>query len=125
MDEILKIPPSTDRLSSLRFVYDSLSVHVRGLQSMGISSHQYCSLLIPIIMAKLPDDVRLAIARKASSNVWKIDELLNTIKFEVEAREASETAKISTSAYAPRAQVGNRGNVKDPSNSIRIVHSSR
>ena len=115
MEEILKIPPSTDRLSSLRFVCDSLSVHVRGLQSMGISSDQYGSLLIPIIMAKLPNDVRLAIARKASSNVWKIDELLNTIKFEVEAREASETAKTSTSAYAPRAQVGNRGNVKDPS----------
>ena len=69
MDEILKIPPSTDRLSSLRFVYDSLSVHVRGLQSMGISSDKYGSLLIPIIMAKLPNDVRLAIARKASSNV--------------------------------------------------------
>ena len=57
MDEILKIPLSTDRLSSLRFVYDSLSVHVRGLQSMGISSDQYGSLLIPIIMAKLPNDV--------------------------------------------------------------------
>ena len=109
MDEILKIPPNTDRLSS------SLSVHVSGLQSMGISSDQYGSLLIPIIMAKLPNDVRFAIARKSFSSVWKIDELLNTIKFEVEAREASETAKTSTSAYAPRAQDGNRGNVKDPS----------
>jgi hypothetical protein len=29
--------------------------------------------------------------------VWKIDELLNTIKFEVEAWEASEAAKTSTS----------------------------
>ena len=111
----LKFRRATDRLSSLRFAYDSLSVHVRRLQCMGISSDQYGSLLIPIIMAKLPNDVRLAIARKASSSVWKIDELLNTIKFEVEAREASETAKTSTSAYAPRAQVGNRGNVKDPS----------
>ena len=62
-------------------------------------------------MAKLPDDVRLAIARKASSSVWTIDELLHAIKFDVEAREASETAKTSTSAYAPRAQLGNRGYV--------------
>lgn len=69
MDEILKIPPSMEHLRSLRFVYDSLSVHVRGLQSIGISSDQYGSLLIPIIMAKLPNDVRLAIARKASSSV--------------------------------------------------------
>ena len=58
MDEILKIPACTgDRLSSLRFVYDSLSVHVRGLQSLGISPDQYGSLLIPIIMAKLPNDI--------------------------------------------------------------------
>ena len=63
---------------------------------MEISPDQYGSLLIPIIMVKLPNDVRLAIERKASSSVWKIDELLNTIKFKVEAREASETAKAST-----------------------------
>ena len=99
VDEILKIPPSTDRLSSLRFVL--VFMYVDYIQSIGISSDQYGSLLIPIIMATLPNDVRLAIARKASSSVWKIDELLNTIKFEVEAREASETAKTSTSAYAP------------------------
>ena len=69
MDKIFKTPPSMDRLSSLRFVYDSLSVHVRGLQSMGISSDQYGSLLIPIIIAKLPNDVGLAITRKAFSSV--------------------------------------------------------
>ena len=49
-------------------------------------------------MAKLPYDIRLEIARKSASGVWKIDELLNTIKFEVEAREASEAAKTSTLA---------------------------
>ena len=92
MDEILKIPPSTDRLSCFRFVYDSLSVHVRGLQSMGISSDQYGSLLITIIMA---NDVRLAIARKAFSSVWKIYELLNTIKFEVEAPEAAKQLRLA------------------------------
>jgi hypothetical protein len=44
MDEILKIPACTgERLASLRFVYDSLSVHVRGLQSLGVSSDQYGS----------------------------------------------------------------------------------
>ena len=31
-------------------------------------------------MDKLSSDIRLEIARKASGDVWKIDELLNTIK---------------------------------------------
>ena len=66
-------------------------------------------------MAKLPNDIRLEIARKSASGVWKIDELLNTIKFEVEAREASEAAKTSTSGpYNQRNQDGNRNRVKDP-----------
>ena len=54
IDEILKIQVSTDgRLSSLRYLYDKISVNVRGLASLGISSDQYGSILIPIVMSKL------------------------------------------------------------------------
>ena len=92
MDEILKIQPCMEggRLGPLRYVYDKISVHVRGLASMGVSSKEYGSLLIPIIMSKLPSDVRLQISRKSTNEVWKIDELLDTIKSEIDAREASE-----------------------------------
>jgi hypothetical protein len=98
MDELLKIQPcATDKLSALRFVYDKISVHVRGLTSLGISTEQYGSLLIPVIMSKMPSDIRLEVARKASKDVWKIEELLETIKFEIEAREASEATKATGS----------------------------
>ena len=96
MDEILKIQACTsDKLSALRYVYDKISVHVRGLASSGISSEQYGSLLIPIIMSKIPSDVRLQIVRKSTKDVWEIDELLQTIKIEIEAREASEATKAT------------------------------
>ena len=54
MDEILKIQACnySGRTSQLRYVYDKISVHVRGLASLGISSEQYGSMLIPIIMSK-------------------------------------------------------------------------
>lgn len=88
MDEILKIPAcNTSRTSQLRYVYDKISVHVRGLASIGISSEQYGSMLIPIIMSKIPNEIRLVIARKNTAKVWNIDELLDTIKVEKEARE--------------------------------------
>jgi len=94
MDDILKIPPSTsDQPSSLRFVNDKISVHVRGLKDLGVSSEQYGSLLIPIVMSKLPNDIRLQIARNATDEFWKIEELLKTIKVEIEARDASEGVK--------------------------------
>ncbi|XP_046864671.1 uncharacterized protein LOC124459195 [Xenia sp. Carnegie-2017] len=60
-----------------------------------VSSEQYGSMLIPIIMTKLPSDIRLQIARKSSGDVWKIDELLDTIKTEIEAREISEGVQSS------------------------------
>ena len=45
MEEILKLQPClTDRPSSLRFLYDKLRVHVRGLSSLGVSSQEYGSL---------------------------------------------------------------------------------
>jgi hypothetical protein len=46
MDELLKIPVCTsDRSSALRFVYDKISIHVRGLASLGVSADQYGSFL--------------------------------------------------------------------------------
>jgi hypothetical protein len=80
MDELLKLQVCNDRANSSRLFYDKVSVHVCGLQSLGVSSDQYGSLLIPIIMSILPNDIRIQIARKANSETWKIDELLEVIK---------------------------------------------
>jgi hypothetical protein len=110
MDEILKIQVCMNgRTSQLRYVYDKISVYVRGLASLGVSSEQYGSMLIPIIMSKLPIEIRLEIARKSTGDVWKIEELLETIKTEIEAREVSEgvqssqqPSKNSVPPYSPR-----------------------
>ena len=96
MDELLKIPAcSGDKTSQLRFVYDKISVSVRGLEALGVNSSQYGSLLIPIIMSKLPAGIRLQIARNTSEEVWKITDLLEVMRKEVEARELSENVRSS------------------------------
>ena len=94
MDEILKLQPClTNCPSSLPFSYDKLNVYVQGLSSLGVSSQEYGSLLIPIIMSKLLNAIRLEITRKSTNEVWKINELLDTIKREVKACEAREAIK--------------------------------
>ena len=69
MDELLKIQGcnDSDRFTSLRYVYDKITVHVRGLASLGVDSEQYGSLLIPIVMAKPPSELRLRVARDTKS----------------------------------------------------------
>ena len=44
-------------------------------------------------MSKLPNDICSQIAQNATDEVWKIKELLETIKVEIKAREASEGVK--------------------------------
>ena len=95
MDELLKLPNclGTERSTSLSNVYDKISVHVRGSTSLGVSSEQYGGLLIPVIMAKLPGEVQVRIARQTKSSVWQIEGLLETIKKEVETREIKQKRK--------------------------------
>ena len=92
MDALLKVQGCIgNRSSPLRFVYDRIDVHIRGLNSLGVCSDQYGNLLIPVIISKLLNDIRLS---KTTSEVWKMDELLDVIKVEVEAREVSEGTKL-------------------------------
>ena len=105
MEEIIKLPDcSGEKPSALRYVYDKVNVNIRGLASLGIRSDHYGSLLIPMIMTKLPQELRLRIARETDREIWQIDELMAVIKKEVEAREATEFVKV----HQPKV-VGSRG----------------
>ena len=107
MDDLLKLPilsPSC-HVKDLRFVLDRLTIHVRGLQSLGVAAQQYGSLLTPIVMSKLPPDIRLTVARKSStSTTWKLTEIIEILKAEVEAREASISLRPNDSSYHNRKQ---------------------
>ena len=95
MEEIFRLPACIgDRAQPLRRLYDKMMVHIRGLKSLGIETTQYGSVLIPVLMSKLPDGVRLRVARENREETWEINHLMSTILIEVEAREISEGARI-------------------------------
>jgi len=71
MDELMKIPACSGGYA----VYDKINVHVRGLELLGIGTGQYGSVLVPIVIAKLPHDVQLQIARITTTDVWNIEKL--------------------------------------------------
>ena len=52
-------------------------------------------------MTKFPSDIHLRIAQETGREAWKIGPLLDIIKKEVEAREASEGAAMSTNRPNP------------------------
>lgn len=80
MDEMLKITGCVnDNAPQLRAVYDKISINIHGLESLGVNSNQYGSLLIPVIMSKMPPEIRVQIARNTSREVWEMSELLEVI----------------------------------------------
>ena len=52
------------KVRGIRAVLDNLEIQVRGLQALGIDSAQYGALLIPILMEKLPEELRLIVSRE-------------------------------------------------------------
>ena len=119
MDEMLKIPGCVnDNASQLRLVYDKISINVRGLESLGVSSSQYGSLLIPVIMSKLPPEIRIQVARNTAREVWEMSDLLEVIRQEVEAREISDGVKTNVNLDKQKEP-----SMKRPSSSNPVLRS--
>ena len=79
---------SSDRnLRELRRLYDCTESHVRSLKSLGIEAASYGALLAPVLLAKLPPDMRLVVSRRVSHSDLDMDALLATFEEELIARE--------------------------------------
>lgn len=90
MKALLHLECNPGSMSQLRNLYDKINVQVRGLHALGISSEQYGALLIPVIMTRLPSDIALEVSRKTEEDIWRINDVMEIIRKEIEAREMSE-----------------------------------
>ena len=88
MNVLLKVPKlNNDSVSRLSSFYNTIESHIRSLLTMGLNPSHYGPLLIPVILERLPDAIKLLITRKLGKNNWKILELVECIMEEVDARE--------------------------------------
>ena len=79
---------SSHDIRKVRLIYDSIEKNVRQLQNLGISSSAYGTILVPVILKKIPPDIKLIILRtQTSEEQWDLQKLLDVFKTELEARE--------------------------------------
>ena len=91
MNALLKLPKlNNDSVSRLSSFYNTIESNIRSLLTMGLNPSHYDPLLIPVILERLPDAIKLLITRKLGKNNWKILELVECIKEEVDTRENCE-----------------------------------
>ena len=87
MQALLDLPNPSSDMTELRRFYDSVENHIRGLSSLGKSQESYGALLIPIILGKLPIEIRHNLAQEHSNLEWTIDELRGAILKEIQILE--------------------------------------
>ena len=98
MDILLNVEPvtSSSNIKALRHLYDLVESHIRSLRSLGVMSESYGSLLSPVLLNKLPSEVKLIVSREVSEEEWSLDALMKVMGQEIEARERIATNQSQT-----------------------------
>lgn len=101
MDALLKIPAATNDVKKLRSLYDACEGYIHGLESLDVYPESYGDLLIPIVMKKLPEEVRRIMLRSHDETTWTLADLRKQLRHEVETREKSSLGQSDKEVSAP------------------------
>lgn len=98
MKELLNMPAVRGGdLKGMRSLIDHLSSHTRALETLGVPSSSFSSLLLPIVKNKIPEDWRLEWARLERSTFAEFIQFLNK---EIRLRESAKGVATQASPDA-------------------------
>ena len=85
---------SSSNVNDLRKLYDKIESNLRSLQTLGVNSNSYGTLLVPVLLSRIPDELKILLSRTMTSenDTWSIDELLKILDGEIKARERCTTS---------------------------------
>ena len=124
IQELLNITvPKYPNVSVLWKLYDDLQAHIRSLAAMGITGEQYGVVLTPLILSRLPPDLRMEWAREGEQHESDLTFLLDFLHREVGRRERSQTfSKDSSAAPGDKTLMEKRGAPRVPT--AAALHAS-
>ena len=103
MKELLNLPTvRSNDLNALRSLIDHMSAHTRALNSLGVSTESFSSLLLPVVKEKLPENWRIEWARLGSSDFPRFMKFLQE---EIQIQESAKGAVTSDGTPKTPAQV--------------------
>ena len=76
-------------MKGLRELLDQIESSIRNLSLLDVTTDSYGTLLVPLINDKLPDNIRISIAKNFDDEIWDIGKLITLLRKEVEAKERS------------------------------------
>ena len=85
--------PTSKYVASLWKLQDELLTHVRSLEALGVDGKQYGVFMTPVILSRLPSDIRMEWSREGSGHEDDLKWFLDFLQKEIERRERSDTFK--------------------------------
>ena len=73
------MPPQENNVNSLLYFYNKVGNNIRSLEVLDTSIDTSKTSLIPIILRKLPYEVRMNLTRQNGSDSWNLDTLQKSI----------------------------------------------
>ena len=86
MESLSKIHAPSSDTKNLREFHDICEANICGLETLGVMTESYGSLLIPILLKKIPEDIRCLIFRTDPLPGSSLDRLRVAIRQEIETR---------------------------------------
>ena len=92
IQELLSVQfPRQTKVPALWKIFDCLQSHIRSLEALGISGEQYGVVLTPLVLSRLPAELRTEWVRDCSQHEGDLQHLMTFLQKEIERREKSQT----------------------------------
>lgn len=105
--------PDTANISALVQFRDQLVAHVRSLAALEVDSKNFGMILAPIIVSRLPEEVRFSWAKQSGGKEADLDFLMQFLDADIQGRERcqsygslTEKPKVSTVERHDKRKVG-------------------
>ena len=76
-------------IKDLQKLLDQTKSSIRNLNSVDVTTDIYGTLMVPLINDKLPNNIRISIAKIFDDEIWDIGKLFTLLRKEGEAKERS------------------------------------
>ena len=96
INELINAQPvfSEKNIGRLRELNDLIETHYRALEAMKVDEETYSEIVVPVLLDKIPEGVRLCMTRSSKTRYqdWTMEEMLEALREELELREHQVTS---------------------------------
>eukprot|EP00794_Sanderia_malayensis_P014773 gene14773-biopygen11861 len=91
INQLLNLAPvfNEKNTARLRSFHDHIETHFHGLEALGVDKITYSSIIVPVLIEKLPEGIWLGMLRDVGKSHldWNLEEMLGALSKELEIRE--------------------------------------